>query len=307
MAWLESLQNDFWSRLVGVLGTIGLADIVDILLMSVVVYYAIRLVRETRAMQLVRSIVFIMVIYLIAEIFSLITLRFVLSTLLDYGLVVLVVLFQPELRRAMEHIGRNTITDFVKLGGSGLTLEQETMDTVEEICDACDNLSARMEGALIVIERETKLGDIITTGTMVDAHPSSELICNLFFKNSPLHDGAMIIRDNRVYAAGCFLPLSGNDELSKELGTRHRAALGVSEVSDAITIVVSEERGSISVAMESRLQRDLSVQNLRRLLQGKLVPSMIETKKRRFLPFGKKKAVKPVDSKAEGGNRTKDE
>lgn len=281
MAGLEGVLANFWKEFTGVMGTIRFVDAIDVLAMAFIIYYAIRLVRETRAMQLVRSIGVILLVYFIAEYFSMITLGFFLGKVINYGLVVLVVLFQPELRRGMERIGRTSLKDWARIGSSGFAQKQEISSMIESVCDACQTLAARYEGALIVIERETRLGDIINTGTVVDAVPSAELITNLFFKNSPLHDGAMVIRDNRVFAAGCVLPLSDNAGLGKELGTRHRAALGMSEVSDAITIVVSEERGSISISQDSRLQRDLSPQLLKKVLESKLMPSTTDEKNKR--------------------------
>lgn len=244
-------------------------DIFDVAVVAFILYYAMKLVRETRALQFIKSIVVIFVVYFIADQFDLVSLRFLMGSILNVGLIAVIILFQPEIRRALEQIGRSKITDIGGFGGTqsyndeDIALRQEL---VEIIADSCASLSATKTGALIVIERKIKLGDVINSGTIIDSKPSPELINNVFFKNSPLHDGAMVIRNGRLYAAGCLLPLSSDSEISRELGTRHRAALGMSEVSDAIVITVSEETGSISAALDSRLQRKLTVNNLSRLL-----------------------------------------
>jgi len=194
------------------------------------------------------------------------TLKFFIGRMLDSGIVVLAVLFQPEIRRALERLGRSKITDINPFHTPTGYNDDKTSELIEILCKSCGQLSASRTGALIVIERKIKLGDIISTGTIIDAAPCEELIGNLFFVNSPLHDGAMIIRDSRIYAVGCFLPLSENQDVARELGTRHRAALGMSEVSDAIIIIVSEETGKISIAADSGIHRGISVQNLKKAL-----------------------------------------
>jgi diadenylate cyclase len=202
-----------------------------------------------------------------------VSMKFLMRSVLDVGIIALVVIFQPELRRALEQVGRSTITDIGVFGGGQSTDREHlarTKDIIEIVTQSCKELSAKKTGALIVIERQIKLGEVIGSGTIIDAYPSVELIGNIFFTNSPLHDGAMVIRGGRLYAAGCFLPLSGNMEIGRELGTRHRAALGMSEESDAAVVVVSEETGAISVAIDSRLQRGLSPLNLQKLLSIKL-------------------------------------
>ncbi len=212
------------------------------------------------------------------------TLRFVLETIVRSGVLLLAILFQPELRRALEQVGRS------KLGGIGgffspaAALRRENIEeNIRILRDSCEYLSEHKTGALIVVEREIKLGEIIKTGTVVDAAPSVELVANIFFTNSPLHDGAVIMRNGRVYAAGCFLPLSSNTEIGRELGTRHRAGLGMSEISDAAVIIISEETGAISVAAESRLNRNLSPKSLEKILRAKLLPpDESDKKKTRF-------------------------
>ncbi len=269
MSDIRSALATFWENLRGIVNTVGLADILDILIVAFLIYHAVRLVRETRAMQLVKGIVLILVMYVLALYLKLTTLSFFITNILQWGIVALAIVFQPELRRALEQVGRSKLS-------SSLFREAEPGDDLplkkmlDAVCSAAVYLSERNTGALMVLERETKLGDVIGTGTIIDSEPTTELICNIFFPNSPLHDGAMVLRGGRLHAAGCFLPLSSNDEIGRELGTRHRAALGMSEVSDAVIVVVSEETGAISVAMNSRLQRNLSAQNLAKLLEAKM-------------------------------------
>lgn len=267
---LQEAWNVFRSNLFSVIRNFNLVDIIDILVVAYIFYHAMRLVRETRAMQLVKGIGAVLLIYFIAIIAEMSTLQFIIYNVLASGVVVIAVVFQPELRKALEQLGRTKLSTLGKYGVSAEDLLRRTTEMIDAVCAAASYLSARKTGALIVIEREIKLGEIIKTGTAVDSTPSMELIANLFFPNAPLHDGAVVIRDGRVVAAGCFLPLSTNMEIGRELGTRHRAALGMSEVSDAVVVVVSEETGAITVAMDSRLQRGLSQKNLQLLLGAKL-------------------------------------
>lgn len=283
------LFKAYTSDIIATIASFKLRDILDIAVVTFIIYSIMKIVRETRAMQFIKSIGVIFIAYFIATEFNIISLKFLLGNVLNIGLVALVVLFQPELRRALERLGRSKISDVGTVFGAQYYSEEATaraQELVEIICAGCETLSKKKIGALIVIERQTKLGEVINSGTIIDSRPSTELIGNIFFTNSPLHDGALVIRNSRLYAAGCFLPLSANMEIGKELGTRHRAALGMSEVSDAVTVVVSEESGAISVAAESRLQRGLSIQNLSKLLSLKLSASAMygedSVKKRAF-------------------------
>lgn len=280
-------MSTFINNFNSVFNTLRFVDIIDVLAVSAIFYYIIRFVRETRAMQLVKSLAVVFGIYFLSSFLNMVTLKFLLQKVLDVGLIMLVILFQPEIRRALERLGRSKITDIGKIGMKGVAEETRMEHVIDVLVDSSKYLAGRKDGALIVIERETKLGDIINTGTIIDADPSVELITNIFYKNTPLHDGAMIIRDGRVYAAGTYLPLSENDSIDRELGTRHRAALGVSEVSDALTIVVSEERGSISVTEESSIRKDISAKQLKELLHEKLIVS--EEKKSFWSFWGKHK------------------
>lgn len=273
-------MSDFFKNIVGVLSTFTIVDLIDIVAVAVIVYYAIMLAKETRAVQLIKSIGIVFVVYIIANYFEMITLKYLLQQILNVGLIVIVVIFQPEIRRAMEKIGRGRISDFSLSRMNSQGEIEQTTELVNIICDACREIISKEEGALIVIERKIKLGDIVNTGTVVDARPSEELLANLFFKNSPLHDGAVVISGFRIIAAGCYLPLSENERLSKELGTRHRAAVGISEMSDAITIVVSEERGETSITVDSKIYRYKQVNEMGVALKKMLLPDIDKPKKR---------------------------
>ena len=262
----------FWSLLKSVLTTVGVVDALDVLVVAFLLYHTILLVRETRAMQLVKGIAAIMILYIGAEYLNMITLTFIIKTILQWGIVALAIVFQPELRRALEQVGRSKISSFGRRG-NGETHgghQHNFQAMINAVCDSVQSLSDTQTGALIVIEREIKLGDVIDTGTVIDSEPNAALISNIFYPNTPLHDGAMIFRDARIFAAGCFLPLSSNDEIGRDLGTRHRAALGMSEVSDALVVVVSEETGATALALDGKLRRNISVGELRAVLEAVL-------------------------------------
>jgi diadenylate cyclase len=252
--------------------------IVDIGLVSYLIYKGIQLVRETRALQLVKGILFILIGAKLSQLFGLSALAYLFEGMLQLLGFGLLVLFQPELRRALEKIGSSGFQDlFVNRTGEDLI---RNTTAIEAIVRTCQRLSAQYVGALIVIERDTKLGEIVNTGTQMDSLVSSELLENLFTPKSPLHDGAVVIRDARIKAAACYLPLTENSGLSRELGTRHRAALGISEVSDAIAVVVSEESGKISYAHNGGLTRNLTPDMLRKALNRFLIDR--EQDRRRF-------------------------
>jgi len=240
-------------------------DIVDIAIIAFFLYKLIMLTKETRAFQLLKGIAFLFVAAIASDLLQLQTLSWVLNSVLASGIVVLVVLFQPELRRALEHIGRGNL---FKNGLLQPGFKPEENEIVSEMQLALLSLAKRRVGALIVIEQRTGLGDIISTGTRIDGVISAPLIENIFEPNTPLHDGAVIIRDGMITAAACFLPLAEDIAVARELGTRHRAALGVSSVSDSITIVVSEETGVISFAREGKLVRYIDQKALHDLLES---------------------------------------
>lgn len=219
----------------------GWRDVVDIIIVAVIIYSLIRIMSGTRALQVLKGLGIIVVLAIVFSILSLQTVTWMLSWLLNAAAVVLVILFQPEIRRALEKLGGG------KFFGVVIAPREDADRIIEELMRAVINMSKRKVGALIVFERKTGLKDIIETGTYINAEITSELVENIFYPNTPLHDGAVIIREGKIIAAGCFLPLSDNKQISSELGTRHRAALGVSEVSDSYTIVVSEEQASFPI------------------------------------------------------------
>lgn len=258
---------DFFQTLNQLISTFRVADLVDILAISVIIYYVFKLVRETRAEQLIKGFIFILVFAQISDWFDLYTLNWLISNLLTVGLILVIVVFQPELRRAFERIGRSQgwLLNF------GSNSEDVTDELVSEIVRACTSLSRQKIGALIVLEGTTGLNDVTETGTMINGLVSAELLINIFIPNTPLHDGAVVIRENIIRAAGCFLPLTENANIARDLGTRHRAALGISERSDAMVVVVSEETGIISVCEDGQIARRMDEKNLWEMIRKFMV------------------------------------
>ena len=265
--------SDAWLNLVNVVKSFRPTDVLDILITSFLVYKLITWAKVTRTGQLVKGLLALVVAYFLADWMQLQTMKYAMQYLFSNGLILLAVIFQPELRTALERVGRSRISHLELFSHQEeKSADQQWRAAISAICEAAPVLSRQKTGALMVIERKSRLGEIIKTGTIIDSVPSMELIGNIFFHNSPLHDGAMILRDGKLYAAGCFLPLSDNYDISKQLGTRHRAALGMSENSDALVIVVSEENGVISVALEGKLTRGYDAEMLRELLEKTLLP-----------------------------------
>ena len=256
-------------NLTSILMSIKTTDIIDITVVAYLLYRLLGFIKETRAQQLFRGILLIVAFFLVSEIFNLSLLNWLFTRLITVGLIAVVILFQPEIRRGLEQIGRRGVLSrqFRDLG------KEEMYATVHKIVDAVDDFSSTHTGALMVIERETMLNDIAETGVIVDAEISVRLLGNLFYEGSPLHDGAVIIRGDRVHAASCVLPLTERQNIGKNLGTRHRAALGLSEVSDAFIIVVSEETGAISVAQNGEFRRFLDLKTLEKMLLDIFIPS----------------------------------
>lgn len=244
-----------------------LTDIIDIFLIALIVYQLLKILKETRAMQLVKGIFVLFLILQVSSWAHLNTLNYLMRNAMQVGLFAIVVIFQPELRSLLEKMGRSNVGRIIDVA-TGNTGDDDF--AVSEIVHAATNMSSTKTGALIVIERETKLGDVIRTGTLLDAEVSSSLLENIFFPKTPLHDGAVIIRGDRIHTAGCFLPLTSNTNLSRDLGTRHRAALGISEASDAIVVIVSEETGKISIAINGSLTRNLTESTLKTALSKAL-------------------------------------
>ncbi len=258
--------------------SIKITDIIDILIVAFVVYKGFKLIRETRAAQLIKGIVILLVATQVSDWLHLNAIHYILINTVQLGMLALLVVFQPELRRALEHVGRKSSIGDIFKNSDGE--ESPQTQYIHEIAEACRELSRTKTGALIVMERKTKLGEIINTGTIVDARVSSELLQNIFFHNSPLHDGAVIVKDGRVYAAGCYLPLTEDNGLSQELGTRHRAAIGMSETADCAVVVVSEETGKISIALAGNLRRSLTPETLYKALLHMMVTEEKDTRPR---------------------------
>lgn len=254
----------FFLQISKYLRIIRINDIVDIFLVGVILYYLIKLVRETKAMQLLKGLFIFGILFMFSSALKLTAMNYILGTTLQFGVFALIVIFQPELRNILERMGRIKVGNFIDLNGN--TPNDIIIESVSAVAEAAAHMSASRTGALMVFERETRLGEYISTGTMLDAKISSRLLENIFVPNTPLHDGAIIMREDRIITAGCLLPLTANNNLSKDLGTRHRAAIGLSEVSDAAVIVVSEETGKISIALNGSLTRNLTEESLKKAL-----------------------------------------
>ena len=265
-----------WGTIMDLARHFTLKDALDVAIVTLLLYSAIKLVRETRAGQLIKGIILLVVLFPISSQFDLLMLNAILRAFLSSGIVIVVILFQPEIRKALEQVGHSKVAKSLA-SAVGVKDKEEgkaaARKAIEGVVDATQILQQLRMGALIVFERQTKLGEIVSTGTVVEAAPSAQLIANIFFNKAPLHDGGMIIREGQVYAAGCILPLTSNENVSAELGTRHRAALGMSENSDAVVVVVSEETGQISIAMAGKLTRNYNRGTLREVLERELIGS----------------------------------
>ncbi len=247
--------------------TIG--DLLDVILVAFVIYSAIKLIRETKAIQLAKGVLLLVAVYFVVTLLDMETSKYILSLIFGNLLIILVIIFSPEIRHALESVGRSSVSNinlFNLKNRDEAVMQEQIKNSINSVCRACSDMSDKQIGALIVMEKETKLGGIAKTGTFLDANVTAELLCNIFFPKAPMHDGAVIIKDGKVVSAGCILPLTGYNNISSDLGTRHRAAIGMSESSDAIIIVVSEESGHISVAEKGRLKRNISGGDLRELL-----------------------------------------
>lgn len=276
--YVRSLGNtivNLFNQIKGLFATFGLIDLIDILFVAFVLYMVIRIIRETRAMQLIKGIVFLLVLYAVVNFLGMGASSYILKSVFSNILIIIVVLFGPEIRNILEQMGKGAArNNFRTILHSGVAVEiAELQKSVDATVKACAEMSDNKTGALIVFENETLLGDVIATGTNIDATPTKELIENIFFPKSPLHDGAMIIRDGKILSAGCILPLTKNNNISSSLGTRHRAAIGITEQSDAIVVVVSEETGHISIASNGSLQSNVSNGVLRDVLTRQFIPS----------------------------------
>jgi diadenylate cyclase len=253
--------TEFFKIIINSVKTISPFSILDIIVVSYIFYKVYMLIKETRAVQLLKGILLILLLIPVSSFLQLNMLYWILNKTITIGVLSIIIIFQPEIRRALEHLGRSAFND------RHILEDEETMEkVVNEVVDAVENLSKSKTGALIIIENRTGLGDVIATGTKLEALVSAALLENIFVVNTPLHDGATIIRNDKIVASGCFLPLTSNDEISKTLGTRHRAGIGISENSDALTIIVSEETGNISLAVNGKLTRNYTKDRLKDIL-----------------------------------------
>ena len=269
-----SAIGDFFNKILSVFSTFGISDALDILFVAVIIYGCIRIIRETRAMQLAKGILLLLVMYGIVNLLHMEASSFIYKSIFSNILLLAAIFFIPELLNILEQVGKGATGKSLKtIIHPGVAIDvAEIGDCIEATCKACSDMSDQHEGALIVFENETMLGDIIASGTELHAKASRQLIENVFFPKSPLHDGALVIRDGRLYAAGCILPLT-KKSVSSALGTRHRAGIGLTEQSDAVVVIVSEETGAISVAIGGVLNHDVSDGDLRDILKTEFLPS----------------------------------
>ncbi|MBR6392446.1 MAG: diadenylate cyclase CdaA [Eubacterium sp.] len=275
--YVKNLWNsviDFFNQVHGLFSTFKIIDAVDILFVAFMLYVILRIIRDTRAMMLIRGIILFAALYLVVTFFGMSASSYILRSVFANILVLLVIIFAPELRNILEEMGKGAARNsFMQILNSGKGVEiNEINKCIDYVTKACVEMSDNKIGALIVFEKETLLGDVIETGTVINAKVTKELIENVFFPKAPMHDGAMIIRDAKAYAAGCILPLTRDNDISSSLGTRHRAAIGITQVSDAVVVVVSEETGYISVAENGTLNQNVSSGVLRDILIGKFIP-----------------------------------
>lgn len=279
MEWLLNATKQMAANVVSNFGMISISDIVDIAIMAFLIYKLIDLIRTTSSGKVMRGILLLVAAVVLSSAFHLYTFNWLLSKVLEIGVLAIVILFQPELRKLLEQVGSSTIGNvFSSRPATPDDMESAITQTVE----AYTELSRTKTGALMVFERRNTLDEQIRTGTTLDAAVNAELLKNLFWNKAPLHDGAVIVREGRIVAAGCMLPMSGNLNLSKELGMRHRAGIGMSESSDAVVAIVSEETGSISVAVGGMLKRHLAPETLERLLRNELMPQESASDKDNF-------------------------
>lgn len=286
----------WWEWMVSIAMNFQFKDAVDIIIVAFLIYGVVKLVRETRAGQLVKGLFLLVILFIISSYFNLVMVSRVLAYFFQFAFVAILIVFQPEIRKALEQVGRNNVGQSIAAVVTGRDRSYDRAQirkAINAVVDGVGILQQLKMGALIVFERKTKLGDIIETGTQINCEPSGQIVGNIFFNKAPLHDGAMIIRDGMIHAAGCILPLTENTSVSAELGTRHRAALGVSEESDAVVVVVSEETGQISVAVNGVLARRFTRDTLRDVLEGYLIPQEeASTVRRKFGVLKSKRTVK---------------
>lgn len=268
---METVTNVL-SRIGAVFSTMRFPmDWIDIVLVAVLLYYCLKFIRDARAGQLLKGIVVILVVWLFAKAFDLSAMSYIIDNLIQFGFLAIIVVFQPELRTLLERMGRTNLKKMNLFSPRDSEENAMTQKMIDNVCECVRDLSARHIGGLIVFENSTKLGEIINTGTPLDADITSQTLVTIFFPNTPLHDGAVVLRDFKIAAAGCLLPLTQRYEISSSLGTRHRAAVGMSEVSDAITVVVSEETGKISYTKNGEIIIGVTEAELRGVLMNEFI------------------------------------
>lgn len=289
--------TEWFSNLISLFSTFKLADLIDIIIIAILIYGILKLVRDTRAEQLLKGIFLILLFYALSSIFNLTMVTSILKVFLDFSVIIIFVIFQPEIRKALEQLGRSKFSkSYLKIFQGGLMSNSERDNELKAISDVADSavlFSHTRTGALFVFERETKLTDIATTGTILNCDTSTAIFGNLFFNKAPLHDGACIVRGGKIFAAGCILPLNSKEDGRRDIGTRHRAAIGMSEVSDALVVVVSEETGQISVALNGVLTRDYDRDSLISTMEEYLIPD--DGEKSDISAFLKKRKEKKTD------------
>lgn len=302
MSALLNGVSALWNQIVYAVSNMRVFDAIDIIIIALIIYKAIEFLRESRAGQLVKGIVLLIILYILAKSCELAVLGWVLSSIVDSAIIAIAIIFQPEIRRILERMGQTSITSSRLFDSK----EQYISDSIDSITKAAGQMQDAKIGALIVFERKTQLGEIINTGTVIDAEASVSMVNNIFFPKSPLHDGALIVRNGRLYAAGCILPLTSNQNISSRLGTRHRAAIGMSENSDAVVLVVSEETGNISVVCDGQIKRGFNSVSAGVELRKYLFDDISAKDENKFLsfikrinPFSSSKKVKEAESKNE--------
>jgi diadenylate cyclase len=268
--------SEFWKHVCNVFITIQFKDLIDILVVAYLIYSVLRFIKQTRAGHLLRGLVILLALILLARWLDLSTLGYLMNNVLQLSFITIIIVFQPELRSLLEKLGRAKIANVNLFSKNGTVMRDRAELGIEAVCESCAELSANRIGGLMVFEKTTKLGDVASTGTYLNSDLSAQMLVTIFFPKTPLHDGAVFIDDFKIVSAGCLLPLSQRLEISKALGTRHRAAVGLSEVSDALVVVVSEETGKISYAQNGEIHLGITVDELRKVLSANF---LVEDKK----------------------------
>lgn len=287
---------DYWQLVLTAARSFTIVDAIDVAAVALLIYGFIKLIKESRSGQLFKGLILFIVIFAISNLLELQMIKTIFSYIFQFGFIAVLIIFQPEIRKVLEQMGRSNVSKSIADVVTSKDKEESKRNTrkmIVSVAEATQALQQLKMGALIVFERKTKLNEIIDTGTIVNAEPTGQLIANIFFNKAPLHDGAMVIREGKVHAAGCILPLTKNDSLSSSLGTRHRAALGISEETDAVVVVVSEETAQISVAVNGLLSRNYNRESLINVLEGYLIPKNDDKSESKLsissLPFIKRK------------------